>query len=203
MAKQSKEEKEAQAHNNTENNNGDTSNGNGAENVIVETATISGAELNNASPEQLRQLVEQEQKKATEYLDAFQRSRADFLNLKRRTEQERTNIGTEARERVFKKLLPIVDDFERAINNTPENLKGEAWVSGVTLIESKLKKLLDQEGVEEVPSHDTEFNPHVHEAVARDEESEGNTDWVTEVYQKGYKMGDKIIRPAVVKVGRK
>ena len=175
MAKQSKEEKEAQAHNNTENNNGDTNNGNSAENVIIETATISGAELNNASPEQLRQLVE----------------------------QERTNIGTEARERVFKKLLPIVDDFERAINNTPENLKGEAWVSGVTLIESKLKKLLDQEGVEEVPSHDTEFNPHIHEAVARDEESEGNTDWVTEVYQKGYKMGDKVIRPAVVKVGRK
>lgn len=167
------------------------------------TQPSDGVELDNATPEQLRQLLEQERQKSNEYLEDYRRARADFVNLKRRTDNERNSISLEARERLLLRILPIVDDFQRAISNVPENLKNEPWVNGVNLIESKFKKLLDQEGVTEIPAQDTEFNPHLHEGVYRDEDAQGERDWVTEVYQKGYKMGDKVIRHAMVKVGRK
>jgi molecular chaperone GrpE len=95
-----------------------------------------------------------------------------------------------------------VDDFERALLNVPENLKGEAWLNGVNMIEKKLKSFLEQENVSEIPAEGQEFDPRVHDAVHRDEESTGEKDVVQAVYQKGYKLGDKVIRPAVVKVGR-
>lgn len=162
--------------------------------------TAAGSE--ELSVEQLRQMLADEQKKSAEYLDNWQRSRADFSNLKRRTEIERSNFAIEAREKLLVRILPIVDDFERALQHVPENLSNEPWISGVTMIDKKFKTLLDQENVAEIPALGEEFDPHVHQAVQRDEESTGDKDVVTEVYQKGYKLGDKVIRPAVVKVGR-
>lgn len=164
---------------------------------------VNGESTANLSVEELQSRLEQEQKQSKEYLDAFQRARADFLNLKRRTDQERTTISADARERMILRVLPIVDDFERALANVPENLKGEPWVNGVNMIEKKFKTLLEQENITELPALNTEFNPHLHDAVQRDEDAEGEKDWVTDVYQKGYKMGDKVICHAVVKVGRK
>lgn len=155
-----------------------------------------------ATPEQLRQMLADVQKKSNEHLESWQRSRADFVNLKRRTEQEKTNLSAEARERLLMRILPVVDDFERALQTLPENLKSEPWLNGVTLIEKKLKTLLEQENVSEIPADGQEFNPRFHEAVQKDEESEGEKEVVTAVYQKGYKLGDKVIRAAVVKVGR-
>jgi molecular chaperone GrpE len=160
------------------------------------------AQVEEVSVEQLRQQLADEQKKSAEYLDSWQRSRADFLNLKRRTEQERVNLSAEARSKIIIKLLPVVDDFERALQTIPEAFKNEPWINGITLIEKKLKTLLDQENVTEIPAEDQEFDPRVHEAVQKDEDGEGDKEYVTAVYQKGYKLGDKVIRAAVVKVGR-
>ncbi|NWJ98340.1 MAG: nucleotide exchange factor GrpE [Chloroflexi bacterium] len=148
------------------------------------------------------QLVE-EQRKSAEYLESCQRLRADFLNLKRRTENERASLSTEARERLLVRILPIVDDFERALQSLPEGLKSEPWINGINLIEKKLKNLLDQEGVSELPAKEAEFDPRFHEAVQHDEDTSGKQDYVAEVYQKGYRMGDKVIRPAMVKVARR
>ena len=152
--------------------------------------------------DQLRQQLATEQKKATDNLEGWQRARADYENLKRRTQAERNNLSIEARERILVKLLPVVDDFERALQSVPETLKSEPWLNGVAMIEKKLKTLLDQENVSEIVSQGQEFNPHLHEAVQRDEDGDGDKDFVTAVYQKGYKLGDKVIRAAVVKVGR-
>lgn len=154
------------------------------------------------SVEELQQQLAEEQKKSAASYDNFVRARADYENLKRRTETERGKLNAEIREKVLVKILPIVDDFERALQNVPENLKGEAWLSGVTMIEKKLKTFLEQENVSEIPAEGQEFDPRVHDAVHRDEESTGDKDVVQAVYQKGYKLGDKVIRPAVVKVGR-
>lgn len=154
------------------------------------------------SVEQLKQQLAEEQKKSAASYDKFVRARADYENLKRRTEAERFKLNSEIRERVLMKILPIVDDFERALQNLPENLKDEAWINGVNLIEKKLKGFLEQENVSEIPAEGQEFDPHYHDAVHRDEESAGDKDVVQAVYQKGYKLGDKVIRPAVVKVGR-
>ncbi len=154
------------------------------------------------SIEQVRQLLVEEQQKSASHLDSYQRARADYENLKRRTQAEKTTLNAEARERILVKLLPVVDDFERALQSVPENLKNEPWLNGVSMIEKKLKTLLDQEAVAEIPSLGEEFNPRFHEAVHKDEDGEGDKDVVTAVYQKGYKLGDKVIRAAVVKVGR-
>jgi len=155
------------------------------------------------SLEEVQQKLEEEQKKSADYLDRVKRVQADFQNLKRRTENERASLNIEARERLLVKVLPIVDDFERALQSLPEGLKGEPWINGVSLIERKLKVLLDQEGVSEIPANDAEFDPRLHEAVDHDPESAGEKDYVSAVYQKGYRMGEKIIRPAIVKVGRR
>ncbi len=171
----------------------------GAEGGATANAATEGSEM---SVEGMRQMLAEEQKKAAEYLESWQRSRADFMNLKRRTENERLTLNAEAREKLLMKVLPVVDDFERALQHLPENLKSEPWVGGVTMIEKKLKTLLDQENVSEIPAEGKEFDPHLHQAVQRDEEGEGDKDVVTAVYQKGYKLGDKVIRHAVVKVGR-
>ena len=172
-------------------------NPNGA--VDKETVETPQEEL---SVEELKQQVAEEQKKAATSYDNFVRARADYENLKRRTEAERVKLNSEIREKVLVKILPVVDDFERALQNVPENLKGEAWLNGVTMIEKKLKAFLEQENVSEIPAEGQEFDPRVHDAVHRDEESTGDKDVVQAVYQKGYKLGDKVIRPAVVKVGR-
>jgi len=200
MAKQSKEEQDKK------NGVAAVSETNLETDGMVATETLDGTtatDSGNMTLEGLQQLLEQEQKKSEDLLKTAQLARAEFLNLKRRTDLERATISSEAREKLLLKLLPVVDDFERAMATLPENLKGEAWINGVSLIENKLKKLLDQENVIEIPALDTEFNPHLHEAVYRDETGEGEHDWNTEVYQKGYKMGDKVIRHAMVKVGSK
>jgi molecular chaperone GrpE len=154
------------------------------------------------SVEQLQQQLADEQQKSAANYDKFVRARADYENLKRRTEAERAKLNLEIRERVLVKVLNIVDDFERALQNVPENLKDEPWISGINLIEKKLKTFLEQENISEILAQGQEFDPYFHDAVHRDEESSGDKDVVQAVYQKGYKLGDKVIRPAVVKVGR-
>ena len=107
------------------------------------------------------------------------------------------------KEKLLLRLLPVLDDFDRAMLTLPENLKGIPWVNGVSLIEKKLKTYLEQEGVVELIALDAEFDPRLHEAVHKDESTSGDKEVVTEIYQKGYKLGDKVIRPAVVKVGHR
>jgi molecular chaperone GrpE len=171
----------------------------------VEAETVETAETVGTpdSVEELKKLLAEEQKKTLEMTENWQRSRADFLNLKRRTEIERANLTSEAKEKILLRVLPVVDDFERAISSKPEALKDEPWVSGVMMIEKKLKTLLEQEGVTEVDSLDANFDPRFHDAVQQDDETSGNTEYVMSVFQKGYKLGDKVIRPAAVKVGHR
>jgi molecular chaperone GrpE len=159
--------------------------------------------LKERTAEELEKLLAEEQHKSLEYLDALQRAQADFRNLKRRTENERATLADETREKVIKKILPVVDDFERALQTVSEDMKNAPWVTGVQLVEKKLKSFLESERVTEIPSLDQDFNPNLHEAVQIDEDSSGSKEYVSEVYQKGYKLGDKVIRPAVVKVSKR
>ncbi|HEX2913550.1 MAG TPA: nucleotide exchange factor GrpE [Chloroflexia bacterium] len=184
----------------------DTNSNEEVKNTADQSEQANGAaEANGAadlSVEELRQKLDEAQKSAAEFKDSMLRARADFANLKRRTEQERANLSAEAREKLLLRIIPVVDDFERALQNVPDNLKGEPWINGVTMIEKKLKTLLEQENVSEIPAEGQEFDPRYHEAVQQ-EDGEGDKEVVTAVYQKGYKLGDKVIRAAVVKVGRK
>jgi molecular chaperone GrpE len=139
---------------------------------------------------------------AAEYLDALQRERASFLNYKRRVEQDREEASYKATANVLKKLLGVVDDFDRAIAHLPEEARNVPWVEGVLAIHRKLNAVLESEGVEKIEAQDQPFDPNLHEAVAFDDTGDGHEDTVAEVYANGYKVRDRVLRPAMVKVSR-
>jgi molecular chaperone GrpE len=143
---------------------------------------------------------------AAEYLEALQRERASFINFRRRAEQEKAETVQYATASLLKKLLPIVDDFDRALAAIPEAERiNNRWVEGVELIARKLHTVLENEGVEPIEALGQPFDPNLHEAVAfEDKTSEGedHVDTVAEVFNKGYKLHDRVLRPAMVKVLR-
>jgi molecular chaperone GrpE len=139
---------------------------------------------------------------AAEYLDALQRERASFLNYKRRVEQDREDAAYKATANVLRKLLGVVDDFDRAVAHLPEDAKKVPWVEGVLAIHRKLNAVLESEGVEKIEAQGQQFDPNLHEAVAFDDTGDGHQDTVAEVYANGYKVRDRVLRPAMVKVSR-
>lgn len=141
---------------------------------------------------------------AAQYLEALQRERAAFINFRRRTEQEKSETVQYATASLLKKLLPVMDDFDRALAAIPEEeRKNNKWVSGVELIARKLHTVLEQEGIEPIEAQGQPFDPNLHEAVAFEDSGEGTSqDTVSEVFSKGYKLRDRILRPAMVKVTR-
>jgi molecular chaperone GrpE len=144
----------------------------------------------------------EEQAKADRYLVNWQRAEADLANFKRRAEQERADLVKFANSSLIGKLLPILDDFGRALDTVPPSERSSGWAEGIQLIERKLQTVLEQEGVAPIEALGKEFDPHVHEAVMR-EDGEGDTDMVVEEFQRGYRLHGRVIRPAMVKVGRR
>jgi molecular chaperone GrpE len=151
----------------------------------------------------LRQELEEKEAKAAEYLDGWQRAQAEFANYKKRIEKEQENMVRFANGAFIAKLLPVMDGFERAFQTLPPNLMGMTWLEGMALIQRKLQMLLEQEGVTVIETEGRMFDPTLHQAVTH-EESEGHEEGqiIGEV-QKGYKMGDKVLRPSLVRVAKK
>jgi molecular chaperone GrpE len=133
-------------------------------------------------------------------LEGWQRERADFANYKRRKEAEQKEIAYYSRSDVFKTLLPAIDDLERALQNTPAELKGTGWLNGLELVHKKFIKLLEESGVTVLDPVGQPFNPNHHEALGDDAESEHPSGYVSVTLQKGYLNGDKVLRPALVRV---
>jgi molecular chaperone GrpE len=134
-----------------------------------------------------------------DYLDQLQRSRAEFLNFKRRNDQERFLLRELVSRDVLSQFLPVIDDVERAIDSLPETERTSSWVAGMELIQSKFLGILERSGVQKINPLNEPFDPKEHEAVASDPGSSGAV--VVEVYQPGYKIGETLIRPAMVKTG--
>ena len=134
-----------------------------------------------------------------EYLDQLQRSRAEFLNFKRRNEQERTQLRQFVTRDVLAQFLPVIDDFQRAMASMPEDERESGWVRGVNLIQDKLAATAQRLGAERIEALGQPFDPALHEAVATEPGSTGST--IVEVYQNGYRIGDVLVRPAMVKTG--
>ena len=151
--------------------------------------------------ETLQSQLEEEKARAERCLANWQRAEADLANFKRRAEQERAELIKFANASLIEKILPVLDDFERAIGAVPQDQQTTGWVEGIKLIDRKLRNVLEQEGVVPIEALGKEFDPYVHEAVLR-EEGEGDVDVVVEEIQKGYKLHDRVIRPTMVKVGK-
>lgn len=136
-----------------------------------------------------------------DYLDQLQRSRAEFINYRKRTEAERLKLGEMFTSNTLAQFLPVIDDFDRAMAAVPQDQKESGWVSGIVMIHNKLHGILERAGVTQVEGVNAPFDPSMHEAVASEPGSSGEA--VVEVYQKGYKIGDTLLRPAMVKTGDK
>jgi molecular chaperone GrpE len=144
--------------------------------------------------------LEQTKQQMAEYLDQFQRARAELANIRRRFEQDQERVRQRASERLILKLLPVVDDFGRATRAAPEDVVNHPWFEGIRLIERKLWQALESEGVAAMPSVGQPFDPSQHEAVAVDD-SAGAADTVVEEFQPCYFLAGAVLRPAIVKVG--
>jgi molecular chaperone GrpE len=133
-------------------------------------------------------------------LDGWQRSRAEFANYKRRTQQEIAESKQRGALEALGKILPVLDDFDRALSNVPAEFQGHAWVNGANLILKNMQKVLDEYAIEVIDPVGQEFNPNLHEAIGTEDSSDYASGIVTVTLQKGYKSGDKVLRPALVKV---
>lgn len=143
--------------------------------------------------------LQQANARAEEYLEQVRRARAELQNYRRRTEGEMEQARRHAGERIISRILPVADDFHRALNSVPEAERGNPWIQGILLIERKLWSILESEGVQPIDAVGQPFDPSLHEAVSM-ESGGGNT--VVEEYQRGYTLHDRVIRPAMVKVGQ-
>jgi molecular chaperone GrpE len=152
-----------------------------------------------ADVEGLRARLEEEKGRAEGYLANWQRAAADYQNFKRRVEQERQETARLANAALIINVLPLVDDLERALTTVDARLAGLTWVDGIRLIYRKFQAVLEAAGVSEIKADGETFDPAVHEAVMFGEGEEGK---VVAQVQKGYMLGDRVIRPAMVVVGR-
>jgi molecular chaperone GrpE len=144
--------------------------------------------------------------KAAEYLEGWQRARAEFANYKRRVEKEQSEAHQYAAARVIGRLLDAIDDFDRAMADRPgEDADAQAlarWAAGVGLIHRKLQTLLESENVERIPAESQTFDPNLHEAVTHEDSDAHEAGAVIGVVRQGYRLGDRIIRPALVRVAK-
>jgi molecular chaperone GrpE len=134
----------------------------------------------------------------------LQRTRADFENYRKRVELEKEQARAAAKSQAVLKLLPVVDNIERAISHMPKDLAENKWAQGVSGLVKNLEKSLeslDLKRIEAKPG--TAFNPDLHEAIQMDEDAEGDHEVVAEELQPGYTLGGSVIRPSMVKVTKK
>lgn len=147
------------------------------------------------------QLAALEQQVA-ELTEALQRERADATNLRRRHDEQIAGLKDMVKASVVRDLLPVIDNFERALKHVPEDLAGNDYIKGVQGVVRQFEKTLEQLGVERIKTVGEPFDPRFHEAISM-EEGEGTEEVVSEELQAGYKLGDEVIRHAMVRVTTK
>ena len=140
--------------------------------------------------------------KANEYLDGWQRSRAEFANFKKRIEREQEQVYQTAAGAIIKRYLGVLDDLERALKNRPQDGEGTAWAEGIELIYRKLLAILESEGVKPMQPEGQMFDPNLHEAILSEDSDHHESGQIIEVLQPGYLLGEKVLRPAMVRVAR-
>lgn len=149
--------------------------------------------------DQLEQDLQQAREEVQRNLEGWKRAQADYQNLKKVSQEEKQEMVKMANAKLLEELIPIFDNFRLAVTQVPEDLVDNAWTQGVGYIYKQLLEALQEEGMEVIDPKGEEFNPYEHEAVEREEGGEEENK-ITEVIQVGYKLNDKVIRTARVKV---
>ena len=152
--------------------------------------------------EGLTEQLDKAQRQASEYLEGWQRAQAEFSNYKKRQEAERAQMITRANATLLLKLLPVVDDFERAMATLPPGLSELTWCEGAFLIKRKLDVVLESAGVEPIETEGRAFDPCYHEAVTYEQVAGYQDGQIIGEVQRGYLLGDRVLRPALVRVAK-
>jgi len=150
------------------------------------------AQASDAATQDLQQQI-------GELTEALQRERADATNLRRRHDEQMTSVRTLAKANVVRELLPVIDNFERALKHVPQDLEDNDYIKGVQAVVKQFEKTLADMGVQRIKTVGEPFDPRFHEAVMM-EEGDGTQEVVSEELQSGYALGDEVIRHAMVKV---
>lgn len=149
-------------------------------------------------PARKDEAAEQLEQQVQDLTQALQRERADATNLRRRHEEEITRLRGAVKASVIEELLPVIDNFERALKHVPKDLEGNDYVKGVQAVVKQFEKTLSDMGVQRIKTVGEQFDPNLHQAVSH-EEGDGQ-EVVSEELQAGYRLGDQVIRHAMVKV---
>ena len=178
-----------------------------AEEAVAEETAAEETEAEEAKAEETADKAAGESEEATKEeaeeaeSERYMRLMAEFQNYKKRVAKEKSDIHAYANEKIIGELLPVLDNFERALDADGGDI--EAYAKGMQLIFEQLKKALENAGLEEIKAMDEEFDPNVHNAVMTDNLEEKEDGTITKVLQKGYKLKDKVIRPSMVAVNKK
>lgn len=166
--------------------------------AAAETIPVDGEQV-NVKIEALQTQLAEAESKASEYKDGWARSQAEFQNYKKRIERDNELIYASMKGDIIKKVLPALDDLERALQNRRAD---DAWANGIELIARKLQNLLESEGVKRIEVNGLAFDPNFHEAISHEPSGDVESGHVIEVVQNGYTLGERVIRPALVRVAQ-
>jgi molecular chaperone GrpE len=173
--------------------------------IEAELVEEPAAEVESVTVEQyeaLLQELEEWKVKSEEYLDGWQRARAEFANYKKRVERDQAQAYQMAAANIYKDFLDVLDDLERALKDRPEGDEVAVWASGIQLIYRKLLSLLEADGVTVMEAENQFFDPNIHEAISSEDNDDYESGQIIEVLKQGYFVGDKVLRPALVRVAK-
>ncbi|PZC48916.1 MAG: molecular chaperone GrpE [Chloroflexi bacterium] len=160
-------------------------------------------ELEQEAPTDLPAQLEEALREKEQFRNMALRGQADLANYKRRVEEEREDLQQRLKSQMVLKLLDVADDFERALAHVPPEDTQESWVQGITLIGQKVWSMLEAESVARIEALHQSFDPWEHEAVFHQETSDFPEGQVVQVFRQGYRLRDKVIRPAQVVVAKR
>jgi len=150
----------------------------------------------------LQHELEQTKAQSQEYLEGWQRARAEFANYKKRVARDQEDARLRIAADTLSNYLGVIDDLERALKERPEDGEAAAWAEGIELIHRKMYGVLETEGVEVIDAEGEHFDPTLHEAISHDESEDHEEGDVIEVVQPGYRLGERVLRPAMVRVAK-
>ncbi len=170
-----------------------------AETAVEAAEAPESVEQAEVNVEELMKRLEEAEVKVAEHRDGWQRAQAEFINYKNRIQREQENQRALMKGDIIKKFLPVLDDLERALANRPAE---ENWAEGIELIARKFQTILESEGVTRIEAEGKPFDPNFHEAISHEPADGVKSGHVIAVAQNGYMLGDRVIRPAMVRVAQ-
>ena len=169
------------------------------EEQVTETPVEARAEQPQVDVAELMKKLEEAEAQVAEHRSDLQRERAEFVNYKNRITRDQETSRANMKGDILQKVLPVLDDLERALQNRPAD---DAWAGGVELIARKFQSVLESEGVKRIEAEGQPFDPNFHEAISHEPNADVPSEHVIAVVRNGYVIGERVIRPALVRVAQ-